>query len=132
VGDTGQALNNIAAKVAEIDTLIAEIAQSSQEQATGLSQVNTAINQMDQVTQQNAAMVEEATAAATSLKGEAAELATLVAAFQTGDGVQAARAAPVLVRPGRHAPAANPVRRAQAKLAAVVGAGASGGSWEEF
>ncbi|WP_165188793.1 methyl-accepting chemotaxis protein [Caulobacter soli] len=84
VGDTGQALNGIVGKVSQIDTLISEIAQSSQEQATGLNQVNAAVNQMDQVTQQNAAMVEEATAAATSLRNEAGELARLVARFETG------------------------------------------------
>jgi methyl-accepting chemotaxis protein len=86
VGDTGQALNGIVGKVSQIDTLISEIAQSSQEQATGLNQVNAAVNQMDQVTQQNAAMVEEATAAATNLRTEAGELARLVARFETGQG----------------------------------------------
>jgi methyl-accepting chemotaxis protein len=87
---------------------------------------------MDQVTQQNAAMVEEATAAATSLKGEAAELARLVGTFETGDG-EGARPRPVLVQSGRHAPVANPVRRAQTKLASTVhGSGASRDSWEEF
>jgi methyl-accepting chemotaxis protein len=85
VGDTGQVLDAIVAGVGEIDTLIAEIALSSQEQATGLSQVNTAVNQMDQVTQQNAAMVEEATAAAANLKGEAMELSRLVGQFKIGD-----------------------------------------------
>ncbi|WP_426013557.1 methyl-accepting chemotaxis protein [Caulobacter sp. DWR2-3-1b2] len=84
VGDTGEALNGIVGKVTQIDTLISEIAQSSQEQATGLNQVNAAINQMDQVTQQNAAMVEEATAAASNLRSEASELARLVARFETG------------------------------------------------
>jgi methyl-accepting chemotaxis protein len=86
VGDTGQALNGIVGKVSQIDTLISEIAQSSQEQATGLNQVNAAVNQMDQVTQQNAAMVEQATAAATNLRTEAGELARLVARFETGQG----------------------------------------------
>jgi len=86
VGDTGQALIGIVGKVSQIDTLIAEIAQSSQEQATGLNEVNAAVNQMDQVTQQNAAMVEEATAAATNLRTEAGELARLVARFETGQG----------------------------------------------
>jgi len=85
VGETGQALTGIVAKVAEMDTLISEIAQSSQEQATGLNAVNAAVNQMDQVTQQNAAMVEEATAAASNLRLEAGELARLVASFETGD-----------------------------------------------
>jgi len=132
VGDTGQALTGIVGKIAEIDVLISEIATSSQEQATGLNEVNTAVNQMDQVTQQNAAMVEEATAAAANLKTEAAELASLVSRFQTG--APAARIEPA--QPGRHAPAANPVARAQARVAAFARPGgaaqAAAQSWEEF
>jgi len=84
VGETGQALGSIVAKVAEIDQLISEIARSAQEQATGLAEVNVAVNQMDHVTQQNAAMVEEANAACTSLKMEAGELDKLVGRFETG------------------------------------------------
>jgi methyl-accepting chemotaxis protein len=82
VGETGRALTEIVGKVAEIDALIGEIASSAQEQSVGLNQVNAAINQMDQVTQQNAAMVEQATAAAAGLKGEAGELARLVSRFR--------------------------------------------------
>ncbi|SFK06397.1 methyl-accepting chemotaxis protein [Caulobacter sp. UNC279MFTsu5.1] len=82
VGDTGEALGGIVAKVAEIDGLISGIASSSHEQANGLAAVNSAVNQMDQVTQQNAAMVEEATAAARSLSNESRELSRLVAQFQ--------------------------------------------------
>jgi len=81
VGDTGRALAGIVDKIAEIDGLITQIAGSSQEQATGLGQVNAAVNQMDQVTQQNAAMVEEATAVAATLKAESARLVGLVARF---------------------------------------------------
>ncbi|PLR28654.1 chemotaxis protein [Caulobacter zeae] len=83
VGDTGAVLSSIVEKVGRIDGLITEIAQSSREQATGLSEVNSAVNQMDDVTQRNAAMVEEATAAAASLRMEAAELSRLVARFET-------------------------------------------------
>ncbi|MBS0412078.1 MAG: chemotaxis protein, partial [Proteobacteria bacterium] len=97
VGQTGESLSTIVARVAEIDGLIAEIAQSSQEQATGLGQVNSAVNQMDQVTQQNAAMVEQATAAAAGLKTEATQLAGHVARFSLGDG-GAARGEPRTVR----------------------------------
>jgi methyl-accepting chemotaxis protein len=132
VGETGEALVGIVSKVAEIDGLISEIALSSQEQATGLNQVNTAVNQMDQVTQQNAAMVEEATAAASNLKSESVELAKLVARFQTGQAaIQVARA-------DRHAPARNPVAQQRAKIAASLGGGRAaaggggGGGWEEF
>jgi len=92
VGQTGEALDGIAGKVTEIDRLIAEIAASAQEQATGLGQVNNAVNQMDQVTQQNAAMVEEATAAAGQLRREAADLDDLVGQFRAGDVAAAAPA----------------------------------------
>lgn len=86
VGETGRALTSIVGKVSEIDTLIGEIAQSSREQATGLGEVNVAVNQMDQVTQQNAAMVEEATAAAANLRMEAGELQRLIARFKVSAG----------------------------------------------
>jgi methyl-accepting chemotaxis protein len=95
VGDAGQALNGIVSKVASIDSLIAEISVSSQEQATGLAQVNTAVNQMDQVTQQNAAMVEESTAAAANLKRDVSELTALITKFRTGAAEGGRRAAPV-------------------------------------
>jgi len=127
VGDTGTALAGIASKVTEIDALIAEIALSSREQASGLGEVNTAVNQMDQVTQQNAAMVEEATAAAASLKAEAGELTRLVSRFKTGQEASPA-SRPQLAQPGRHTPAANPVARTQAKLAKAVGAD----DWQDF
>jgi len=97
VAQTGEALRAIVGQVALIDALVKEIAASAQEQSTGLHQVNVAVNQMDQVVQQNAAMVEEATAATHSLRGEAGELAVLVSRFQVGssqtDAVQPSRAA---------------------------------------
>ena len=81
VDQSGVALGNIITRVSEISTLVSEIATAAQEQATGLREVNTAVNQMDQMTQQNAAMVEQTTAAAHSLKGEAARLGELVKRF---------------------------------------------------
>jgi len=111
VGDTGAALDGIVIKVAEIDKIISAIASSSQEQAGGLNQVNVAVNQMDQVTQQNAAMVEQATAAAASLRAEAAALAQRVSKFRTG-GVQAARQTEP-ARSDHHASRRNPMLSAQ-------------------
>ena len=84
VGETGHALERIVAQVAQLNSLVVDIAASAQEQATGLNEVNTAVNQMDQVTQQNAAMVEESTAASHGLAGEAQELARLVGQFKIG------------------------------------------------
>ena len=104
VGETGEALQRIVGRVAEIDGLVSEIAASAQEQAVGLQQVNTAVNQMDQVTQQNAAMVEESTAASHALAGEAEVLAGSVARFKIGQPQRVAaapRAAPALKRSAR-------------------------------
>jgi methyl-accepting chemotaxis protein len=82
VAKTGESLARIVAKVAEINTIVGEIAASAQEQATGLQQVNVAVSQMDQTTQQNAAMAEEATAASRSLSQETGQLSGLVGQFQ--------------------------------------------------
>jgi methyl-accepting chemotaxis protein len=86
VGATGRALTGIIGKVAHINELIAEIAQASQEQATGLVEINSAVSQMDHFTQQNAAIVEETSAGAATLKNQAGELAALVGQFRTGAG----------------------------------------------
>ncbi|HIV79188.1 MAG TPA: HAMP domain-containing protein [Candidatus Sphingomonas excrementigallinarum] len=81
VNQTGEALGRIVTRITEINALIGDIAVSAEQQSTGLQQVNIAVNQMDMVTQQNAAMVEEATAAARSLAGEADELSRQMARF---------------------------------------------------
>ena len=134
VGQTGEALQRIVSRVAEIDGLVSEIAASAQEQATGLQQVNTAVNQMDQVTQQNAAMVEESTAASHSLSQEAETLANSVSRLQTG-AAQGSGAAPARA----HAPA-RPANRPVAQMRTVGSGGAarkpqpvaSEDGWEEF
>jgi methyl-accepting chemotaxis protein len=84
VSETGQALDRILTQVSQLNSLVAELAASAKEQATGLGEVNAAVNQMDQVTQQNAAMVQQATAASHSLSDEAEELARLVGQFRIG------------------------------------------------
>jgi methyl-accepting chemotaxis protein len=85
VGQTGQALERIIGRVAEIDGLVQEMATSAQEQSSGLHQVNSAVNQMDQAIQQNAAMVEQSTAATHALADNAEELGRLVAGFRAED-----------------------------------------------
>jgi len=61
-----------------------EISTASREQSIGVDQVNEAITHMDQVTQQNAALVEEAAAAATSLAEEAYDLTQAMSLFKFG------------------------------------------------
>ncbi len=137
VGETGDSLERIISRVAEIDGLVREIAASAQEQAVGLAQVNTAVNQMDQVTQQNAAMVEQSTAASHSLAQEAEALKSSVARFRVGVNTSAAN-------PTRHREAvpAEPSRRpAAVPMLKTVGRGGAAvqvnrepakDGWEEF
>jgi methyl-accepting chemotaxis protein len=68
--------------VKRVTEIIAEIANASAEQSTGIDHVNAAISNMDSVTQQNAALVEEAASAAESMKQQAAKLAQLVSVFK--------------------------------------------------
>jgi uncharacterized phage infection (PIP) family protein YhgE len=62
--------------------MMSEITAASQEQSAGIEQVNQAIGQMDQVTQQNAALVEQAAAAAASLQEQAGNLSQVVSIFK--------------------------------------------------
>jgi methyl-accepting chemotaxis protein len=103
VGETGEALRRIIERIAEIDGLVAGIASSAEQQATGLQQVNTAVGEMDGVTQQNAAMVEQATAAARSLATEAESMARQIARFRTGSGAVASPVAAVSQHASRSA-----------------------------
>jgi len=68
---------------------VAEISNASQEQSTGIAEIGDAVSQMDQATQQNAALVEQASAAAQSLQQQAHELAEVVAAFRLPQGMAA-------------------------------------------
>jgi methyl-accepting chemotaxis protein len=133
VSETGVALGAISEKVAEIHGLIAEIATSSQEQATGLGQVNTAVNQMDQVTQQNAAMVEEATAAAARLSDEADQLNGMVASFRLSNQGPSRRPAAASA-PARPAPrqARTLAQTRPALITTAQQAPAADQDWREF
>jgi len=68
--------------VHRVTTIMGEIATASSEQTRGLEEVNRAVSQMDDVTQQNAALVEEAAAAAGSLEDQAQQLQRAVAIFR--------------------------------------------------
>ncbi|MBF5092593.1 methyl-accepting chemotaxis protein [Novosphingobium sp. NBM11] len=85
VGEAGGLLERIVGGVGEISALVTEIADTAHEQAQNLRHVNTSVGEMDRMTQQNAAMVEQATAAARSLASEAHELTALVDRFRMGE-----------------------------------------------
>jgi len=82
VASAGQQMSGIVASVQRFGEIMNEIATATQEQGSGIEQINTAIVQMDQVTQQNAALVEEASAAAQSLSQQAMGLLKVVSIFK--------------------------------------------------
>lgn len=87
VAQAGDTMEEIVASVKRVTDIMGEITSAGQEQETGIEQINQAISEMDTVTQQNAALVEEAAAAAASLQEQAAGLAQIVSIFKL-DGLQ--------------------------------------------
>jgi methyl-accepting chemotaxis protein len=85
VDASGKVLGNIVSSVKQVTDVMAEIASSSREQSSGIDQVNIAISRMDDVTQQNAALVEQASAAAQALSEQAANLSHLIARYRVDD-----------------------------------------------
>jgi methyl-accepting chemotaxis protein len=142
VDESGKALAEIVVRVKKVTDVMAEIASSSREQASGIEQVNKAITMMDDVTQQNAALVEEASAAAQALTEQASNLTQLIARYKVGEGApgeQAARAAPVR-RPVAVAAAPAVERRAPTRpltgkkrpAPPAAHAGAAAEEWKDF
>jgi len=86
----GETMGDIVQSIARVTTLVGEIAALSREQSTGIDAVSRAISQMDQVTQQNAALVEEAAAAAERMSTEAQLLRESVLVFKLADSSAAA------------------------------------------
>jgi methyl-accepting chemotaxis protein-1 (serine sensor receptor) len=82
VSEAGAAMDNVVDSVKRVSTIIGEITMAGREQSSGIEQINQAISQMDAVTQQNAALVEEAAAAAASLQNQATTLSSLVSTFK--------------------------------------------------
>jgi methyl-accepting chemotaxis protein len=89
VEQAGATMQEVVGSVQRVTDIMAEITAASVEQTSGIEQINVAVVQMDQVTQQNAALVEEAAAAAEAMQDQAAQLAQAVSVFRTGrDGAR--------------------------------------------
>ena len=144
VDQAGATMQEIVDSVKRVTDIMSEITAASVEQNDGIEQINQAITQMDEVTQQNAALVEEAAAAAQSLQDQAANLSQVVSVFNLGVG-HATRLTTSSARhaTGHHAPAAPPHKSVaarggnHARLATTVkrpavAAATASGDWEEF
>ena len=134
----GTTMEEVVASVRCVTDIMGEISAAGREQEFGIAQINNAIVEMDAVTQQNAALVEEASAAAESLQQQAAELSDIVGIFKL------AHPAPGAVKPQ---PKAARLKLAQAVTAArpkavqkavplapprMTANGATPQQWEEF
>lgn len=109
VEEAGRTMDEIVTSVKRVTDIIGDIAAASDEQSEGIEQVNQAIVQMDEVTQQNAALVEEAAAAAVALEDQAGNLSRAVSVFKLSVDVDAAPAAQekVASAPAKSAPTAD-------------------------
>ncbi|UEM22365.1 methyl-accepting chemotaxis protein [Skermanella mucosa] len=121
VGAAGGALSDIVEGVSRVADLVAEIARATAEQANGLDEINGAVAQMDEMTQKNAALVEQSSAAARSMEGQAHDLGSLISFFSVSGALSPAaelpaRPAPVPMR--KVATGARPVPRPAARPAA--------------
>ncbi|MRW89086.1 HAMP domain-containing protein [Duganella sp. FT80W] len=137
VDRAGQTMDEIVQSISRVTQIMTQISNASEEQSIGIAQVNDAITQMDQVTQQNAALVEEAAAAAESMQEQSAKLADVVSVFK----LDAALSAPALTHKApvrakalpRKVPAvaapAKPAVKAPKKVAATAN---ESDGWEEF
>ncbi|HFK2919253.1 TPA: methyl-accepting chemotaxis protein [Stenotrophomonas maltophilia] len=131
VRQAGTTMGQIVASVQRVTDIMADISAASQEQSSGIEQVNQAVVQMDETTQQNAALVEEASAAARSMAEQANLLSEAVAVFRTG-AVAAATSVPRAL--AAVAASVAPVRRPAAALSPRIEQtlAANAGGWEEF
>nr|WP_315257204.1 methyl-accepting chemotaxis protein [uncultured Duganella sp.] len=144
VEEAGATMGEIVTSVQRVTDIMGEISMATQEQSTGIDQINMAVGQMDTVTQQNAALVEQAAAAAASLQEQAAGLAEVVSVFRMDEGAAPRKQAiavrktasvprPVAAPRAVAGPASRPaVKAAPARAPAKQMATAASDDWEEF
>ncbi|HEL2978540.1 TPA: MCP four helix bundle domain-containing protein [Stenotrophomonas maltophilia] len=136
VHQAGSTMGEIVASVQRVTDIMAEISAASQEQSAGIEQVNQTVVQMDETTQQNAALVEEATAAARAMEDQAVQLGEAVARFRLASQPTAAPARLTTAPLPRQVAAALPATKAAPtrplRASAAQPALAAEGDWQEF
>ncbi|WP_372184398.1 methyl-accepting chemotaxis protein [Xanthomonas axonopodis] len=140
VHQAGTTMSEIVASVQRVTDIMGEISAASQEQSSGIEQVNLTVTQMDEATQQNAALVEEATAAARAMEEQAGQLTEAVAVFRLNHAVKPVLAAstgkPAMRAVGTTKPApargkrvATPLRQSVGKSS---GTAVNDSQWQDF
>ena len=113
VEQAGSTMTEVVTSIKHVHSIMAEITEASREQSDGIEQVNQAVVQMDEVTQQNAALVEEAAAAAQSLQDQARNLVNVVSVFNTGQATSSSAAIANTPAPKKQTKTPLPVPQAQ-------------------
>ncbi|MFZ6657562.1 methyl-accepting chemotaxis protein [Undibacterium sp. TJN19] len=143
VDDAGKTMDEIVVSIKSVADIMAEITSASAEQRDGINQVSQAISKMDEATQQNAALVEQAAAAAASMRDQAGNLNQAVSIFKL-DANDHAPAKTALTSPvkvvAKQRPAAQraPMKSLSAKSSTDMAgtkkqtAPAAQDDWEEF
>ena len=135
VDQAGQTMGLIVTSIKQVADIMGEITAATQEQSHGIEEINQAIAQMDEMTQKNAALVEEAAAAADSMQQQSRKLSVAVSIFTLPAIGAVRRAAPMAAPVPARAPQAPVARRtlasASASSSSRQGAAASD-DWEEF
>jgi len=136
VDQAGSTMSEVVDSIRKVTDIMVEITTAGQEQSQGIEQINQVIIQMDNVTQQNAALVEQAAAAASLLQNQAQSLTEVVSVFQLGGGNERAVPPALHAIPAPPAPAlsASKVVATGGKSLALTKAAPRGSSdnWEEF
>jgi methyl-accepting chemotaxis protein len=89
VQDAGGTMTEIVGGIQRVSDIIGEISAATAEQSGGIGSVNRAVTQLDGMTQQNAALVEQSTAAAESLRDQAQQLTQAIQAFRLSEAAPA-------------------------------------------
>ena len=130
VQQAGQTMDELVVSVRKVASIMTQIASASHEQSSGIDQINKAITQMDHVVQMNASLVEQATAAATSMAEQATGLAHAVAQFRVHEDAAPAPLAAAPAAPAVSAPSASrAVAQAGRREPVLTDAG---DDWKEF
>ena len=132
VQSAGQTMEEVVVSVKHVADIIGEIAAASIEQASGIDLVNEAVTSMDESTQQNAALVEQAAAAAESLVEQANQLASAISAFKLDGAKDSAQKHQALTSNQHHAPLSVVTNRPEPLRAMAIKQASGNGDWEEF
>ena len=137
VKQSGDTMGEVVTSIKRVNDIMSEIAAASSEQSNGILEISKAVTQMDEMTQQNAALVEEAAAAAESMRQQASSLADRVATFKLSAAdmvVEDDAVAALPSKSSRRSSASTSVKKAPAGKIKEVSAPAPDDSeeWESF